>query len=447
VRPQLLTCAIALLLMPIAPATSDWRSFKGGPRASGVDAGAAATTWDARTSVNIRWKAAIPGIGHSSPIVSGDRIFVTTAVPAGTSTYPVGLADGPELLTPASDTQSYSWQVLAFDTGSGKQVWQRTLHEGPARAPRHTKNSFASPTPATDGRALIVYFGSEGLYRLDFNGELKWKRDLGVLRTGFYLSPDVQWGVGSSPIIYKNLVILQVDTDSDAALHALELETGKPAWKAARADGQSWSTPAIYEGAPHDVLIANAPRQVRGYDPATGRELWNYRWGLDIVLSTPTVANGLIYTSSGKGNTQPILAVRPGARGDITLDDGQLQNEGIAWSSMRGGPIITSPLVYGDYLYALVDLGILRCFHARTGELVYQERLPDSFLSSPVAAGGKIYLTSETGNVYVVRAGPAYELLSVNEMGEPSVATPAFSGGVLYLRTLRHLYAVDDRGR
>lgn len=424
-------------------ASGDWPSFKG-QAASGVASGPAPTTWNIAKATNIAWKTAIVGLGHSSPVLWGDRVFVTTAVPAGKADYVVGLKDGPDLLTPAADNQVYSWRVLALDKRSGAKIWEKTLHEGQPRLARHTKNTFATPTPATDGRHLVVYFGSEGLYCLNLDGELHWKQDLGPLKTGFHYDPTVQWGVGSSPVLYKNLAILQVDTDRDGYLAAFNLETGARVWTTPRQDGQSWSTPTIYQGPPHDAVIANAPKHVRGYDPATGRELWRYRWDLDIVLSTPTVAHGLIFTASGKGADQPILAIRPTAKGDITLSGAAQESEAVAWSSMRGGPIITSPLVYNDYLYALVDIGILRCFLARTGEFQYQERLPDSFLSSPVAADGKVYLVAESGNVYVLSAGSSYQLLSMNEMSEPIVATPAISDGLLFVRTLSHLYAIGE---
>lgn len=441
-KKLVLMCSVLCLASSLS-ATADWPSFKG-RGALGVGVGTAPTTWDVPRSVNVRWKRPIPGLGHSSPVIWGDRMFVTTAVPAGKAEYLVGLEDGPNLLTPAVDNQRYSWRVIALDTRTGKELWQKTLSEGLPRSVRHTKNSFASPTAATDGRRLVVYFGSEGLHCLDLDGTQLWSKDLGVLRTGFYQDHSYQWGAGSSPILYKNLAIVQVDTDDDQYIAAFDLKTGERVWKAPRSDGQSWSTPTIYMGPPEDVLVTNAPRHVRGYDPATGRELWRFLWDLEIVLSTPTVANGLIYASSGKGKRQPILAIRPGARGDITLHSDEESNEGVVWSTMRGGPIITSPLVYDDYLYALVDLGILRCFHARTGKLQYEERILDSFLSSPVAADGKVYLTAETGDVYVLNAGPSYELISVNPLGEPTVATPAFANGMMFIRTIHHVLAIAE---
>lgn len=431
----------ASALAGLITGSADWPAFKGAS-AIGVADGPAPTTWNIESSTNIRWKAAIPGVGHSSPIVWGNRVFVTTAVADGAIEYPSTLTDD---MRPADDSHAYSWQVLCLDATRGTIVWRRTLHTGIPRSQRHSLNSFATPTPVTDGKHLVVYFGSEGLYCLDMNGNVRWRRDLGVLKTGFYQDPSLQWGAANSPVLYRNLVLIQADTDDHAFLAAYDLETSNRIWTTPRNDGQSWSTPTVYEGAPYDTVITNAPRHVRGYDPLTGKERWRLRWDLDIVLSTPTVANGLIFTASGKGDTQPIVAIRPAARGEITPADPKTSNQWVLWSTKRGGAIITSPLVYGEWLYTLIDLGILKCFSARTGEVQYQQRIDDGFFSSPVAADGKVFLTSQTGRVYVVKAGPTYELVAVNDMDEPCMATPAISNGTMFIRTLHHLYAIDDR--
>ena len=423
-------------LTPTAAATGNWPGFKG--TGSGIADGAAPTSWDAERGVNVAWKTPIPGIGHSSPVVWGRQLFVTTAVAADGPAYPVGLNDD---INSAQDDRAYAWRVVSLDTETGSVRWERTLHEGRPRAKRHGKNSYATPTPTTDGRRLVVFFGSEGLYCLDLEGRLLWKRDLGVLEVGFYQDPTYQWGIATSPVLYRNLVLLQLDLDRGSALTAFDLETGEVAWRTPRADGQSWSTPVVYSGPAGDVIVTNAKSHVRAYDPLTGGELWQLRWNMDIVLSSPTVVGGLIYTASGKGDNQPIIAIRPTARGELAVGD----RAAVAWYRRNGGAIVTSPLAYRDCLYALVDLGVLRCMSVASGEMKYQERVPASFLASPVAADGKIYLTAEDGDVYVVRAGTTYELLAVNPMGEPCVATPAFAHGRLYVRTIGHVVAIDDR--
>jgi outer membrane protein assembly factor BamB len=435
---------LLLIVSSAAPASGgqgEWPGFKGQSR-MGVGDGPAPSRWDGQSREHVAWSAPIPGIGHSSPVVWGHQVFVTTAVPDRAAAYPVGLSED---IATAVDGRRYAWRVMSLDLRSGRTLWDRTLHEGLPRSKRHSKNSFATPTPATDGRYLVVYMGSEGLYGLDMQGNVLWKQDLGVLEIGFYLDPSYQWGISSSPVIYRDLVIVQVDLDRGSYLAAYDLRTGRQVWKTPRHDGQSWSTPVLYLGAPRDLLVANAASHVRAYDPRTGRELWQLRWDMEIVLSTPTVANGLIYSASGKGDRQPIVAVRPTARGEVPLADAHGgPRSPLAWSRLTGGAIVTSPLVYGECLYALVDLGVLRCVSPSTGEIHYQQRIPDSFLASPVAADGKVYLASEDGNIYVVRAGPRYELIAVNPMGEPSVATPAFARGRLIIRTIGHVVAVGD---
>ncbi len=375
-------------------------------------------------------------------MVWGDRVFVTTAI---TSAKEVEFLHGlTGELHSADDVSPQSWRVECLDKRTGKVLWERVLHEGVPRSKRHKRNSYATPTPATDGRHLVVSLGSEGLYGLDLDGKVLWTQDIGTMNVGFYADTSLQWGVGSSPILYRNLVIVQADLDRGSFLAAYDVETGRQVWKVARDEHQSWSTPTVYEGAPRDELITLAPLHARGYDPRTGRELWSLGWNMDIIQSTPVVAGGLIYFTSGKGPRQPIVALKPGASDDITQQPDKPADPHIVWSKDRWGPITTSPIVYGDYLYALTDQGVLRCFDAKTGELLYTQRIPDEFLASPVAADGKLFLTSENGDVYVVRAGPKYEQLAMNPMGETCLPTPAISDGILIIRTQHFLYGIEE---
>jgi outer membrane protein assembly factor BamB len=427
-----------MLAAVVDTASANWPAFKGGD-ARGIGGSPAPLTWDASQPSTLKWKREIPGVGHSSPIVWGGRVYVTTAVPEGEAAYSTTLTDS---MASAADTASYTWRVLALDAATGKIEWSRTLHEGKPQSKRHTLNSYASPTPVTDGTHLFVYFGSEGLYCLDLEGQTVWKKSLGKMDAGFALDPTYQWGVASSPLLYEDLIVIQADIDQNPFLNAYSKKTGDLVWSVKRADLQAWSSPAIHRDPAGDTLVTIAPKYARGYDPRTGAERWSYRWDLEIVISTPTSGHGLMFVTSGKGPTQPILAIRPTARGDITLADGKSSSEAIAWSYPRGGPIVTSPLISGDYLYALSDLGVLRCLTARTGEVHYQQRMPATFTSSPVAADGKLYLTSTEGQVFVVAEGPVYKLLATNDLGEPATATPAFDGGTLIVRTLRHLWAI-----
>jgi outer membrane protein assembly factor BamB len=434
--------AVAALVAVTASAQAEnWPSFRG-LNASGIGEGTAPTTWKVATSLHIKWKTPIPGLGHSSPVVWKDRVFVTTAITSAPKLeFITGLSGD---LRSAEDVTPQSWRVYCLDKRTGRVLWEKVLHEGVPRSKRHLRNSYATPTPVTDGKHLIVSLGSEGLYGLDLDGNVRWTQNIGLMNVGFYADTRLQWGVGSSPILYGNLVIIQADLDQDSFLAAYDVESGKQVWKVAREERQSWSTPTVYQGAPHDELVTLAPLHARGYDPKTGQELWKLGWGMDIIQSTPVVGGGLIYFSSGKGSQQPIIALRPGASGDLTLPPGRPVDPHIAWSKDRWGPITTSPLLYGDHFYALTDQGVLRCLDAKTGELIYTQRLPDEFLASPVAADGKLYLTSENGDVYVVRAGPKYELLAMNSMDEVCLATPAISDGTLIVRTQHLLLGIEE---
>ncbi len=423
-----------------------WPSFRG-PNASGVaDGRPIPVTWNATTGENVLWKTPLPGVAVSSPIVWGDRIFISLAVSGDPSaTIRTGLYGDVE---PLSDTSKHSWRVLALDKRTGKVIWERVAHEGIPRTKRHPKSSQASPTPATDGRHLVVSFGSEGLYAYDIDGKPLWKRDLGVLNAGWFYDPDYEWGVGSSPIIWKNMVIVQCDIQKNSFLAAFDLTTGEPVWRTPRDEISSWSTPAIFESRGRAELVTQATHFTRGYDPATGKELWRLAGNSEITIPTPIVGPDLVIVTNGYRGVQPIYAIKPGATGDITLQGDRSRSEFIAWSTRRGGPYIPTPVIYRGHLYVLQINGVLAAYDVRTGERLYQERLGGtggSFSASPVAADGKIFLTSEDGDVFVVKAGTTYELLSTNHMGEVVMATPAISDGVIIIRGLKHVFAIGAR--
>jgi outer membrane protein assembly factor BamB len=423
----------------------NWPSFRG-PDASGVGDGQfLPTSWDESAATNIRWKTAIAGFGHSSPIVWGDRIFLTTAVSSlDRPEFRPGGVRGDNL---SPDRTEHEWRVLALDRESGALVWQRTAHRGVPRLGRHIKSSFATSTPVTDGRRVIALFGSEGLYCYDVNGTLVWKKDLGQVGHGSY-------GFGSSPVIYADMVIVQVDTNTGertattrSYIAAFDVEDGRERWRTPRDEDarSSFGTPLIYSGPGRAQIVANGGTRVRSYDPATGKEIWSLAAPSDIVTPSPVAGHGLIFAMSGNSGYQPIVAVRPQAVGDITLASDQTSSASVAWSSTRGGAFTPTPLVYGDYLYSINVSGILGCYDARTGERKYLQRIEhggSGFSSSPVAADGRIYLSSEDGEIFVVRAGETFELLATNAMSEVIMATPAVSGGMLLVRTLGHLVAV-----
>jgi outer membrane protein assembly factor BamB len=313
---------------------------------------------------------------------------------------------------------------------------------------RHPKTTHASATPATNGKYVIALFASGGLYCYDFKGNKVWSQDLGVLNANWGDKPEVPWGPASSPIIYKNLVIVLCDVEKDPRVVAFDLKTGKQAWTSPRKTISSWSTPTIYENKKRPELIINGSDDARGYDPLTGRELWSLRPTSRISIPTPFAAGDLIYVASGyaRGVT-PIYAIRPGANGDISLKEGSAKSDQIAWSMQKGAPYISTPIVYGDYFYVCGYNGILACYNAQTGERIYEQRLGQGgfFSSSPVAGDGKIYAISEDGEAYVIKAGPKFELLGTITMGEVCMATPAISDGMLIIRTLSKVIAIADK--
>ena len=447
VRPLLLgrfAAALALLAAAAPAAAQPWPSFRG-PQASGVAAGTTpvATSWNVPGGTAVLWKTPIPGISVSSPIVWGDRLFVSTAVSSDPGAgFKHGLYGDVE---PAKDVSPHVWRLIALDRKTGKVLWDKVAHQGVPKTKRHPKSSQASPTPVTDGTHVVVSFGSEGLYAYDMKGALLWKQDLGVLNAGWFYDPDYEWGVASSPIIWKNLVIVQCDIQQNSFVAAFDIKTGKPAWRTSRDEIPSWSTPTVIEMDGHTELVTQGTNAIRGYDPATGKELWRLSGNSEVTVPTPIAGPGTVIVTNGYRGVQPIFAIKPGGRGDLTLAGDATSSPFIAWSTKRGGPYMPTPVVYGDLLYVVLNNGTLAAYDAKTGERLYQERLGGkggAFSASPVAADGKIYLTSEDGDVFVVKAGRTYELLATNPVGEVLMATPAIADGVLYIRGMQHVIAI-----
>jgi PQQ-like domain len=435
-----------LLLFTTAIQAQNWPSFRG-VNASGVaDGQKPPVTWDAGKSLNIRWKTPIPGLAHSSPVVWGDKVFVTTAVSSDpNSVFRHGLYGDVDSV---KDVSKHTWRIYCLDKYSGKILWDKTAYEGVPKIKRHMKSSHANSTPATDGKHVVVFFGSEGLYCYDFSGKLLWRQDLGVLDAGWFYDPDYQWGTGSSPIIYKNLAIVQCDVQKNSFIAAYDINDGKRVWFTPREEIPSWGTPTIYEGKTRVELITNATKFVRGYDPLTGKELWKLSGNPEVTATTPITGHDLIFISNSYRPNQPIYAIRPGATGEITLKDGKESNEFVAWSKQRGGTYMPTPIIYGDYLYTCANHGVLTCYVAKTGEKIYQQRIGDkggAYSASPIAADEKLYLASEDGEIHVVKAGPKYEHLATNPMGEVCMATPAVSEGMIFVRTQHHLFGIGER--
>ncbi|HTY63153.1 MAG TPA: PQQ-binding-like beta-propeller repeat protein [Acidobacteriota bacterium] len=426
--------------------TTGWPSFRGWFAGGIADGYSTPVQWNVDQAQNVEWKVPIPGMGHSSPVVFGDRIFITTAVKSeGPQELKVGLYGD---ITPVEETAVYSWKVYCLDRKTGQVIWDRTAHTGVPKIKRHPKSTHANPTPATDGKHLVAYFGSEGLYCYDYDGKLLWSKDLGVLESGYYVVPSALWGTGSSPVIYEDAVYLQCDVLKNPFIAAFSLEDGKEIWRTVRNDVPTWSTPTIHKSGDRVYLIVNGCREAAGYDAKTGTRLWYLGENGDIPVPTPVVADDLVYITNAHGQISPIYAVRLTATGDITLKGLVRVNQHIAWSEARAGAYMQTPIVYGGYLYVCQDSGVLSCYEANTGKRVYQTRLGSGatgFSASGVAADGKLYYTSEEGDVYVVKAGPPFQLLATNPIGEICMATPAISEGVLYFRTQAHLVAIRQK--
>jgi len=426
-----------------APAQTNWPSFRGAGAAGVADGFPLPSEWDGPTSKNILWKTPIAGLGHSSPIIWGNRLFVSTAISG---------VEKPELkvglygdIGSVQDASSHRWVVYALDTRSGKVVWEKTVYTGVPKVKRHPKATHANSTLATDGKHLVAFFGSEGLYCFDMDGKLLWKRDLGLLDSAYYVVPDAQWEFASSPVIYQGMVLVQCDVLNGSFVAALNIKDGTDLWRTPRTDVPTWGTPTVHADGPTAQMIVNGYKHVGSYDVRTGKELWRLKGGGDIPVPTPVLAHGMVFITNAHGPMAPILAIRLNATGDISLAPNETSNQFVAWSNPRDGAYMITPVVYGDYLYNAKNNGVMSCYEAKTGTKLYQERLgagTSGFSASPVAGDGKIYFAGEDGDVYVVKAGPKFELLAKNPMGEVCMASPAISGGVLYFRTQSHVVAI-----
>ena len=439
-RTGLLAGAIALTITaalaaqaPPPPATANWAQWRG-PATTGVAPGDAPTRWDDKT--HVKWTTPIPGRGYSSPIVWGDRVFVTTAVPTGVKGAPAatgGFAGGD-----ADANLEHRFEVLALDRLTGRIVWQRTAtvatpHEGYHRQ----YGSFASNTPVTDGTRVWASFGSRGLYCYDMNGTLVWKRDAGV-----QMRMHMQFGEGAAFLLHGDRLFHTYDHQGDSFMVALDKHTGKQVWRAERAEISNWSMPVVVEHDGTRQVVVSATRKTRAYDYNSGRLIWEVEGLGQNTIPAPIQLGDLVFVMSGFRNPN-LMAVRLGRTGDLTGTDA------VVWSTTRGTSYTPSPVLHDGMLYVLTDTGMLSNFDARTGKPHYQQaRLPKpyNFKASPVAAGGKLYLSTEEGDVVVVKLGATFQVLATNELTDQSfIATPAVAAGDLFLRSRTTLYRIGER--
>ncbi len=417
---------------------ADWPGWRGDGRGISPEKD---LPWQWSEKEGVKWKTPIPGAGHSSPIVWGHRVFVSTAVAQdpNVQTFRGGVYMGGNSAKP--DESEYAYRVICLDTGGGNVLWSKDVARQLPKTRRHIKNTYASETPVTDGQYVFVSFGPVGLYAVDFEGKVVWQRDLGPMPR------QRGWGTASSPVLFRNTVIVNCDSDGDSYIAAFDKTNGEPVWRAERKEGASWGTPFLFEAEGRTTIVTNASRCMRGYEAATGKLLWECARGSMITVPSPVATQGLVFLSSGHDTfpPQPIIAVRPEAAGNITPALGQSQSAGVAWSYRAGGPYVTSPLALDEYLYVPQDKGSLTCYEARTGKVVY-ERQPlgtrTIITASPLAGDGRIYVQAEGGECYVVKPGPQFEILAVNKLDQTFCASPAVSAGKIYLRGLKHLYCI-----
>jgi outer membrane protein assembly factor BamB len=429
-------------MIQVPLAAGNWPGFRG-PGARGVAESAdLPVSWSVETGANVAWKTPIPGLGLSSPVIWGDLVFLTTAVSSNPQMVFEAKLKGER--DDRQDPAEQEFRVLAIGRRTGNLFWNRLAAKAKPRVLRHPHNSYASPTAATDGKHVVAFFGSEGLYCYDLKGKLLWKKDLGVLDQGAFDVPDYQWGTASSPVLWSGKVYLQVDMHRDSFLAAFDAESGKQLWRTPRDSKPSWSTPTIVEGPRRTEVVSNGVEHIAGYDAETGKELWRLKGTSMISVPTPFVAHGLVYVFTGYFRYQRrAYAIRPGAVGDITGS-----SQALAWMREEA-PYLSTPVVSGDYVYAFGSRGsgILNVYNALTGATVYQRRIGQGTgaSASMIASGNHVYAINEDGEVYVIEVGPAYRELAMNHMNEPVMATPAASGETLFIRGTRHLFAIRNR--
>ena len=429
----LLSTAVALASTAGAANWPQWR----GPGGAGVSAEKnLPAEWS--PAKNIRWKTPVTGRGHSSPVVWGNKIFLTTAiegevVPGAKAV--THMDDGKEFLHPDSvgANHKHTFKVICLNADTGKILWEQTAFEGTPYDDRHRKSSYASSTPATDGKLVYAFFGTEGLFAYDLNGKLAWKANLGKLGT-------LGMGTGTSPILHQNLIIVQCDEESGAAsfIVALDKTTGKEVWRTPRKVQASWATPILVAGTRRTELITSGNETVIAYDPATGKELWRHKGVASNAIPSPVANQEIVFVSAGFPE-KIVMAIKLGASGDL--------GDSVIWKYSKGTAYVPSPILYGDYLYLTTDRGILTCLDAKTGEVKYEGGripIPATFTASPIAFEGKILLTSEDGDTFVVKAGPKHEILGTNSVGEPVYASPAVADGKIFIRGEKNIYCVQQ---
>jgi len=450
-RKQLLQALI--FLVALAGCSQDlnidpsrqWSSYRGHYANGFLDGANLPGDWNGEDMTGISWKIPIPGLALSSPVVWGNKVFITTAISeqdtSGLRTFFSGD------VTPVGDDSEHEWKVYCIDKNSGEILWEQTSFKGIPAIRRHPMSTHANTSVATDGEHVVAFFGSEGLYCYDMEGDLLWSKDFGILRSAFFVAEDAEWEFASSPLIHKGKVVVQCDVLENSFVAVLDISTGNEIWRAERDEYPGWSTPNIYNYNGTDYVVVNGFKHRGAYNFNTGEERWRMSGGGDIPIPTPIISDDLVYFNSAHGRLSPVLAVRKDAEGDITLAEGDTTNAAISWSYPRGGSYMQTMLLYDGYLYNLQFNGLVVCMDPATGKTIYREKIgkADSFLSSPVAADGIIYIIDVKGVVYKVAAGPEFRILGETTLGDVCMTTPAITDGMIIFRTENYLLAVSEK--
>lgn len=436
---------ILFVLASFVHAQENWPQFRG-VDATGLATGNPPLEWSIEDGTNVAWKVPIAGLGHSAPIVWEDRVFITTAISSQDEKPSLAIGWEGGAGEPAPDQGDWTWKVICLDRNSGKEIWNRDAKTGTPTIKRHMKASHANCTPATDGKHVVAFLGSEGLYCYDYDGKLKWKVDLGRLHSGPYNAEELEWGFASSPVIHGDHVIVQCDCLNTGFVAILNLENGEEIRRIERHDVATWSTPCIFEWQGKTQIVCNGYKEMAGYDYESGERLWTLSGGGDVPVPTPLFHDGLIYLSNGHARSH-CYAISPDAIGDISPDeDTDELPEGLAWFQRRGGSYMPTPIIVDDLHYTCDDRGVLTVRETKTGEEVYQRRVSEAgnnFTASAVATKNHIYFPAEKGDILVIKTGREYELVATNSVGEVVMSTPAIAGDQLFIRTAGHLVCIS----
>ncbi len=436
--------SIQTLNLSASVGQENWPRFRGAD-ANGVvaDDPRLPDTWD--ETKNVQWKTPIPGRGWGSPIVWGDRVFVSAVHSDEEYEKPKpGLYNGPGRKTPPSSV--HHWMVYCLDLNSGALLWKKEAYTGRPHIPRHPKSTYAAETPATDGKRLYVLFGDIGLFCYDFDGKQLWKHEIESKET---MSG---YGAAASPVIQGDQVIMVYDNQEESYIAAFDGATGKQRWRTEREEKSNWSTPFVWEHAGGTEIVTTGKHENRSYT-TDGKLLWHFNGKMSVLtIPSPFAAENVLYLTSGyfQDQKRPVFALKPGARGDLTLKDEATSNEYIQWSLQRMGPYNTTPIVYRGLYYTLLDRGMITCHDARTGALVYdRQRFPQgaSFTSSPWAYNGKVFFLDESGKTHVMPVGSEFKIEQTNSLDELCVATPSICQGKLLIRTESQIYCISNSSK